>query len=210
MATEHTHTLRFVMTKLFCTALALFLAGCSPESPQNEDRVNAGPSSESAAAGGASSPVELMRAAMADSPDKVLRLLLTWDTAGLRFEPSHKEALDSVYCYIPDEGCLSEEPGWDVSTLVRGYVVESLVSNPDTAAFALKFDRVADLTSDGVESVESSGPDTVAFRRIAGKWRIVGVDSQIGPHLGLTAALQRFAKSAVDSASLSNVMGQRP
>jgi hypothetical protein len=193
------------MPKLFCTALALCVAGCSPELPQNDDRVNAEPSSEAA-----SSPLDLAHAAMKESPDKVLRLLLTWDTAGLRFEPTHMEALDSVYCYIPEDGCFSEEPGWDVSTLVRGYSFEPLVSGPDTAAFALKFDRVADLSSNGVESPNSTEPDTIAFRRIAGKWRIVGVESQISPHLGLSAALQRYAKSRADSASLSKLVGQRP
>lgn len=136
-------------------------------------------------------------------PERILSLLLQWDTAGLRFEDPRAEALDSVYCYLPEQDCLSPEPGWDRARIVRGYSFGPAYEDPDSAVFVIDFEGLGWAWSDGLEVDERTESETVWFKRIAGAWRIVGVESQMPPHLSVDAASRGYARTATDSAVLA-------
>jgi hypothetical protein len=198
--------IHFMKNFLYLAASAIIIVSCTSGS---DNRANSTPELENNKPADPRSRVDVMAAAMNAAPDSVLHLLLTWDTAGLRFETEHQKALVRAYCYVPENDCMSEEPGWDVSSLVRGYSVKSLTDEPDSAAFVVTFDHAADVGNEYVDAAGVPAPDTVTFRRMNGQWRLVGVESQMSPHLGLRAALSAYAKTAADSARLKSLAAPR-
>jgi hypothetical protein len=145
--------------------------------------------------------------AMAAGPEDVVRLLLAWDTAGSRFEPEHSEALDRIYCYIPEENCMSEEPGWDVADVVRGYSIRSFLATPDSAVVEVSFDRLGYISLDGFVKDTVTQVHTLWLKSLNGDWRIVNVESQMGPHLSRSVAYRKWAGAVSDSAALAAKLG---
>lgn len=183
----------------------LVAMGCNagPPVPEGSDRPSVaadpqaenGPDSERSA--------ESAESVRSLTPERILSLLLQWDTAGLRFEDPHAEALDSVYCYLPEQDCFSPEPGWDMARIVGGYRFGPTYEGPDSAVFVIDFEGLGWISSEGLEAEEGIDSETVWFKRIAGSWRIVGVESQMPPHPSIDAALRGYARTAEDSAMLA-------
>lgn len=153
------------------------------------------------------SPSERAIRATAAGPAAVVNLVLEWDTAGLRFDERHAEALGRVNCYILEEDCLSTEPGWDMITAVRGYEVQAIHEDADSAVYAIRFDEIGTLSGETMKATSGTQPDTLWLKRINGMWRIVSVESQMGPHLSPTAAFRMQAGLVSDTAKLAAWLG---
>jgi hypothetical protein len=54
-----------------------------------------------------------------------------------------------------------------------------------------------------MEHEAQTAPDTLWLKKMDGRWRIVGVESQLEPHLSPGVALRRYARDAADSARIS-------
>lgn len=179
--------------------LPLGLAACAEPPPAAEQQ---------AALAAVPSAAERMRAAMQAGARASLDLLLQWDTAGLRHEPAEDAALAELYCFLPAEGCLSEEPGWDHVVAVRGYQVEPLYETPDSAAYSVVFDEIGVVWPDGVEEPQGLEPPVVRFARVAGAWRLVGAPPQ-PPHLSAAAIARRYRGVQPDSGVIVRWLRER-
>lgn len=153
------------------------------------------------------SPAALAVTATKAGPAAVVNLLLEWDTAGLRFDSRYGGALRRMYCYIPDQDCLSPEPGWDMLIAVRGYKIQTIYEGADSAAYAVQFDAIGTLSGESMEAASGTQLDTLWLRRFNGAWRIVGVESQMPPHLSPTAAYRVHARLVSDTAQLAAWLG---
>jgi hypothetical protein len=131
--------------------LALLLAGCGRSAEQaGADYDTAGtqgvPAEPDAAWPEADepdvAPAARLEEVQAGPPEDVARLLLQWDTAGLRLEGRHADALTSLYCYQPEQQCQSDEPAWDFVLAVDGFMLEPVVETADSAQYVITFDEV--------------------------------------------------------------------
>lgn len=179
------------------------LAACADAAPRNE--VEGGPATAPDAADGTDTVVgtapagDRMREAMQASARAALDLLLRWDTAGLRDEPAESAALSRLYCFLPEQGCLSEEPGFDHAIAVRGYMVEPLYETPDSAAYSVVFDEIGVVWPDGLEESQTTEPQRLRFARMAGGWRLVEATPALQPHLSVDAIARRYRGVHPDS-----------
>lgn len=188
--------------------LLVTLAACADAAPPRD--VEGGPTAEADAvapdaAGGAgavvgtAAPGDRMREAMQSSARAALDVLLQWDTAGLRDEPAESAALSGLYCLLPEQGCLSEEPGFDHAIAVRGYMVEPLYETPDSAAYSVVFDEIGVVWPDGLEEPTTTAPQLLRFARLAGVWRLVEATPALQPHLSVDAIARRYRGVHPDS-----------
>jgi hypothetical protein len=150
-----------------------------------------------------------MAMSMSKGPTEILQLLLGWDTAGVRFEEGQMKALKKLYCYLPDEECMSEEPGWDMANVLVSYEITPILERQDSGVFEIAFDQIGSVDAGGFSTAIVSARDTVHFKRLGGQWRIVGVESQMMPHLSKAAAYRRWSKAVPDSAALKAQLGSK-
>lgn len=183
--------------------LLLALAACTqtPGDENGADALEASPAEDAMLAPAARSAeaAQQMRLAMQTDARSALDLLLQWDTAGLRHEPAEGAALSALYCFLPDQGCLSEEPGWDHAIAVRGYIVEPLYETPDSAAYSVLFDEIGVVWPDGMEEAQTTEPQVLRFTRMAGEWRLVQATPVLPPHLSVDAIARRYRGIHPDS-----------
>lgn len=178
------------------------LAACADASPpQREVEDVAATAAEPAAAEAetAEAADDRMRRAMQTSARAALDLLLQWDTAGLRHAPAEDAALSALYCFLPEQGCLSEEPGWDHAIAVRGYMVEPRYETPDSATFEVVFDEIGVVWPDGMEEAQTIEPQVLRFMWMAGAWRLVEATPDLQPHLSVDAIARRYRGIHPDS-----------
>jgi hypothetical protein len=102
-------------------AAALVLAACRGNEGDDvastgepySDETTAVDAAGAEAAGAQPAPAAWLEELQRGAPEDVARLLLQWDTAGLRFEGRYADALAELYCYQPEQQCRSDEPAWD-------------------------------------------------------------------------------------------------
>jgi hypothetical protein len=145
--------------------------------------------------------------ASAEGPIQILQLLTRWDTAGLRFDSAYARATGRVYCFIPKEQCLSEEPGWDLANVVTSYAIKPVFEGPDSAVFEISFEELGTVDRGGFSQSDSISRNTVWFKQINSEWRIVSVESQMPPHLSKSAAYRLWSKAVPDSIRLKSQVG---
>ncbi len=187
---------------------AFLLTACEqgepPQASSSVDNTAAGPDSARS-----EFPGDEAGAAMRKGPLEVVSLYARWDTANKRtnygLDPEYDAALDSMKCFLPEEGCLSEEPGYDEAYLVRGYDVRVLNQTSEAADVEVRWDVVA-RRSGRLESFVGPLADTLRLRIIEGQWRLVGVENQRPPHPSVTHALTQ-AVSTSDSAFARTIAG---
>lgn len=191
------------MTTRRRTILLFLLAGCggregSEEAPPGPDSVPQAAMPEEAPEEPIPQPyLEAIHEAMASGPEAVLQLYLDWDTAGYRFSrDGHARALYRMSCFLPEEGCYSPEPGWDMVVVVRGFSWESTFRSPDSAVFAVTYDQVGRLPHYANRDFRPHPPDTVRITRRAEAWFLA---TFMAPHVSLSRALD-FSLSEVDTA----------
>ncbi len=148
-----------------------------------------------------------MSTATAQGPVGIVNLILRWDTAGVRFGPAYTEALGRVYCYMPENDCMSEELAWGMANVVTSYEVRPVSERSDSAVVEVVFSQVGVVDPSGFTENVASARDTVWFRRIDGRWRIVNVESQIQPHLSRAAAYREWSVAVPDSVVLKAQLG---
>ena len=198
--------------------LLLTLAACADATPSrdsgggnvaNADAGAVDPAEGTAAAVGGPAAGDRMRDAMQTGARAALDLLLQWDTAGLRDEPAEAAALASLYCFLPAQGCLSEEPGFDHAIAVRGYMVEPLYEAPDSAAYTVVFDEIGVVWPDGLEESQTTEPQRLRFARMAGGWRLVEATPALQPHLSVDAIARRYRGVHPDSGVIARWLRDR-
>jgi hypothetical protein len=143
------------------------------------------------------------------SPEDVVRLLLQWDTAGLRLEGLYADALMQLYCYLPEQQCRSDEPAWDFVLVVDGYLLDPVLEATDSAQYVVTFDEVGIVWPDGLEEPAGAALDTLSLKRMDGRWRVVGVTSQMPPHLSRHAVLRTYRGVQPDSAVIARWLEER-
>jgi hypothetical protein len=147
-------------------------------------------------------PTDSMAEALSRGPGQATHFLVHWDMAGVRFDSAYVEAVRQLYCFIPEEDCRSEEPGWDFANVVTSYEIKTVLQAEDSAIFEIAFQQVGRIDQDGFTRVDSTARDTVRFKRIKSRWRIVGVDSQLEPHLSKASTYRLWSKAVADSSKL--------
>lgn len=143
------------------------------------------------------------------APEDVARLLLQWDTAGLRFEGPYADALMALYCYQPEQQCRSDEPAWDFVLVVDGYTLDPVLETPDSAQYVITFDEVGAVWPDRTSEPIGSPPETLSLKRMDGRWRVVGLESQMPPHLSRSALLRTYRGVQPDSSVIANWLEER-
>jgi hypothetical protein len=150
-----------------------------------------------------------LAAAQAAGPEAVVRLLLEWDTAGLRYEAPFTDLLAGVYCFQPEQQCLNDEPYYDFAIVVTGYQLDPAFVGPDSAQFVALFDELGMAWPDALQDPPGSPPETLTVKLMAGRWRLVGTGSQFPPHLSPNGLLHRYRGIQPDSAVIARWLEDR-
>ena len=193
--------------------LAAVLGACGRgEQPQAADRGGlvadgGAPAAEDVVADVA--PAAQLAELQRGSPEDVVRLLLQWDTAGLRFDGPYADALAGLYCFQPEQGCVSDEPAWDFAVVVDGYTLDPVVVSADSAQYVATFDEVGAVWPDRLADPIGTPPETLSLRRMDGLWRIVGLGSQMPPHLSRNGVLRTYRGVEPDSAVVARWLEDR-
>ena len=160
---------------------------------------------------GGDSVVVQAQLAMKEGPLPLVLLLARWDTAGhwtcSGCEPEYDRARAMMVCWIPDESCLTDEPGWDVTHIVRGYTARLLSRSDTLAQVEVVYDRVA-MVSAGrlLESPDHVLTWRATVQRGPQGWRLVSPSSQKAPCVSIGVALRKVLRDASDRSKLQALL----
>ena len=195
-------------------ALALLLAACGggdsavpAASGTNQADAEAAALAEPAA--GQVDPAAQLDEVQQGAAEDVVRLLLQWDTTGLRYEAPWADALAQLYCFIPEEQCRSDEPVYEFAVIVEGYTLDPVFLGEDSAQFVVIFDEVGALWPDRTADPLGTAPETLSLKRMAGRWRLVGPDAPMPEHLSRNGVLRRFRGVQPDSVVIERWLRER-
>jgi hypothetical protein len=152
------------------------------------------------------------RRASTEGPLQVVALLAQWDSAETRFDnsgrvrPDVDSAYQSLVCWLPDTECTTDEPGWDMATFIRRYSIRLLWQRRDSAQVEVEYEVVAE-SGDRPRIVPKAGVTRwqPLLRRLDGRWRVVGAESQQWPHESIGTARRQWALTRADSAVLDSI-----
>ena len=153
---------------------------------------------------------DALRASRA-GPVEVITLLAKWDTAGTRFKAGYVDkVVGSAYlalvCWVPEEHCTTDEPGWDAATIVRSYTIRLLWRRGDSAQVEATYTAVAE-TGDVPRIIPRAS--IVRWQplllRMERRWRVVDPNSQKHPYESIATALRGWALTKADSAALDSL-----
>jgi hypothetical protein len=203
--------------------LFVAIGACRPgETPSSEKRdpLHSAQASETA-------PESLAVRAMKSGPAAVMELYAALDTAGKFYcnscDIGYRRAHESMVCWIPNEKCTTDEPGWDLSVIVSAYRMRMASQSGDHAAAEVRYSVIGTFDSEGLTIVDSqftrqvarheiaspwpiTGPTYdwhVLLRRLGDRWRIVDPESQRPPFVSVAQALAQLS-NARDSARLKD------
>lgn len=182
----------------------LAVGGCGrSEAPRAADQQYAGEYEQPADGTAGVDPVTQLAELQRGAPEDVVRLMLQWDTAGLRFEDPYEDLLTRLYCYIPEQNCRSDEPAWDFAVVVTGFTLDPVLETGDSAQFVATFDELGAVWPDHTQGPLGMPPETLSLKRMDGLWRVVGLGSQMPPHLSPNGLLHKYRGVQPDSAVLA-------
>jgi hypothetical protein len=73
----------------------------------------------------------------------------------------------------------------------------------------ITFDEVGAVWPDRTQEPLGSPPEVLSLKRIDGRWRVVGVESQMPPHLSRDALLRTYRGVLPDSTVIARWLDER-